>query len=487
MRAVRLASGMLLPALLSLTVSGCAGLWRGTARTFDVAPNGLARNDDTFRRVLTTGAYGEAFSRARAVKRGAPTDAVLRALYQGQTGYYAGDYAASALAFAEADRLVDARITRSLSRGAVSLLTNDLALPYLPSRTERLFMRYYAMMAYTRAGNAQGATVEARRLGHLLQALADDLQPDERTLHAVMRDASGAVFEWAGEDNDALVAYRNAALLRGASRDAVDSLRLQATHGDSATLVVLVESGFVAHRVDRGMLIGLDAGWMGDSRSSKGARESKRKRGDVDALVQGLDGWLGALPGGGVFVDDWSDGSAASAPRALRWGNLQASDWLRLAWPALRRSALPTDDLRVAVDSAAWRLDAPVGDVSMAVAADLRRARPGMLLRMVARASAKATLAEAIEDEHEWAGMLFGMVSAGIERADTRSWQLLPGTLRAVRLRVPAGEQSPVVQVGSGISQVNVRLGSLSLQPGRVGIVDARVWRDASGMVAQIP
>jgi len=486
-RVATLASGILLPALLSLTMSGCAGLWRGTARTFDVAPNGLARHDDAFRRVLTTGAYHEAFSRARTVKRGAPTDALLRALYQGQTGYYAGDYVASARAFADADRLIDARITRSLSRGAASLLTNDLALPYVPSRTERLFLRYYAMMAYTRAGNAQGAAVEARRLGHLLQALDDDLHPDERTLHAVIREATGAVFEWAGEENDALVAYRNAALLRGASRAAVDSMRLASTHGDSATLVVLVESGFVAHRVDRGMLIGLDADRAGGDPTSRGTRANRRGRGDVDDLVRGLDGWLNALPGGGVFADDWSDGSSAHAHRALRWGNLQATDWLRLAWPALRRTDLPTDDLRVAVDSTAWRLDAPAGDVSQSVAADLRRARPAMLLRMAARASAKAALAEAVEEEHEWAGILLGVVSAGIERADTRSWQLLPGTLRAMRVTVPAGEHAPVVQVGAGMSQLNVRLPSLSLSPGSVRVTDARVWRDASGMVAQTP
>ena len=85
-RAVHLASQLLLLGLMPLT--GCGGLWRGTARTFDVAPNGLARTDDTFRRVLTTGAYADALARAAHVKRGAPEDAVLRALYQGQIGYY---------------------------------------------------------------------------------------------------------------------------------------------------------------------------------------------------------------------------------------------------------------------------------------------------------------------------------------------------------------------------------------------------------------
>ncbi len=477
----------LLLGLMPLT--GCGGLWRGTARTFDVAPNGLARTDDTFRRVLTTGAYADAFARAAHVKRGAPEDAVLRALYQGQIGYYAGEYAASARAFAEADRLVERRVTKSLSRGAVSLLTNDLALPYLPSRTERLFLRYYAMMAYARAGEPEGAAVEARRLGHLLQDVADDVQPDERALHAVMRDATGAVFEWVGDENDALVAYRNAALLRGASASGIDSIRLHRPQGDSATVVVLVESGFVAHRVDRGIVVGLDGDWVsGPRHEGRGdARTTGGRTRDAGLLAQTLEAWLDTLPGAGIFSDDVIDGRTWQWNRPLRGGNLQASDWLRLAWPALRRTALPTNDVRVAMETTTHGFGSTYGDVSLAVAADLRRARPAMLLRMLARAAAKATLAETLEDENEWAGTLFGLVSAGIERADTRSWQLLPGTLRAVRLTVPSGTHQPVIQVGSGTAQVNLRLPAVTLTSGGLAVVDARVWRDASAMVAHAP
>jgi len=473
---------------LGLTpLTGCVGLWRGTARTFDLAPNGLTRTDDAFRRALTTGGYSDAFARAATVKRGAPPDALLRSLYRGLTGYYAGEYAASARAFGEGDRLAERRITKSVSRGAVAVLTNDLALPYLPSRTERLFLRYYAMLAYARAGDASAAAVEARRLGRLMQEEADDLRPEERALHAVLRDAAGAVFESVGEKNDALVSYRNAALLRGASRQCLDSIRLATPAGDSATLVVLVESGFVAHRVDRGFTVGVDDDVSRSGNEDDGSSPQNPATPSA-RMAHRIDEWMRALPGEGLFDAGVRDDAPWQWDRLLRSGSAQATQWLRLSWPALRRTSLPTAQLAVAIDSIDHLVSADAADVSLAVAADLRRARPAMLARMVARAAAKTALVGTLDDDTRWVGALVGLVGSGIERADTRSWQLLPGTLRAIRLTVPAGTHAPVLRVGNGLDQVLVRLPAVTVGgQNRLQVVDARIWRDASAMVARVP
>lgn len=249
-------------ALVVLTTSGCASLWRGTARSYRVAPSGLPWGEEVVRRALVMGSFDQALARTAPKGDGAPSDALLQALFRGQVAYYAGQWEESGRAFAEADRLTEQRYTKSATRGVLSLITNDHALAYAPPRTEQLFSRYYAMMGRVQAGDVSGAAVDARRLSALLEAAATDLDPAERATHAMLRDVAGAVFEAAGEWNDAGVAYRNVALLRGVPRDAVDSLTVARPLGDSATVVVVVESGFVAHYVARTMAIPLDDGMV---------------------------------------------------------------------------------------------------------------------------------------------------------------------------------------------------------------------------------
>lgn len=247
-------------ALVVLTTSGCASLWRGTARSYRVAPSGLPWGEDFVRRALVMGSFEQALARTAPKGDGAPSDPLLQALFRGQVAYYAGQYAESGRAFAEADRLTDQRYTKSATRGVLSLITNDHALAYAPPRTERLFSRYYAMMGRLQGGDVSGAAVDARRLSALLEESATDLDPAERATHAMLRDVAGAVFEAAGEWNDAGVSYRNAALLRGVPRAAVDSITVTRPLGDSATIVMVVESGFVAHYVARTMALPLDDG-----------------------------------------------------------------------------------------------------------------------------------------------------------------------------------------------------------------------------------
>jgi len=196
---------------------------------------------------------------------------LLGALFRGQVAYHAGRYAESVEAFAEAERLTEARVTKSVTRGLGSLLVSDHTLHYTPSRTERLFARHYALLARLASGDLPAATVEARRLSALLETFAPDLDASERATHAALRDVAGAVFEAAGEWNDAGVAYRNAALLRGVSRSLLDSLVVEAPAADSATLVLVVEEGFAAHYVARSVALPYD----GSPAPSRRARDRR--------------------------------------------------------------------------------------------------------------------------------------------------------------------------------------------------------------------
>jgi hypothetical protein len=548
--------------------TACVGTARGTARTLDVAENGLPRVDESLRRALVAGAFGDVLARSSSVKLGAPTDPLLRALYRGSAAYYAGNYAESGQALQLADRLAEDRYTQRVSKYAAAVIGNDLSLPYVPGRTERLFVHYYTMLGAFQAGDRETARASALRLGAALQFAAPDVQTNEREVHAVLREATGAVFEAVGDENDALVAYRNAALLRGADRREVDAITLRPRAGDSATVVVFVESGFVAHRVEQP----LSWGYVDDGSSSRRQRRAARatptdrmwRRTPNGALDEGEPELRVALPPRAVSGEDGRGFPIAAPPDLLphapptavpgvtpmdvpagpqdtaaprepppvtrasiadhlalqldaaperglfrsdrvvsgrdwwRWGDTGANRWLRIAWPVLARSPLSSaplrfrarrdDVLRSTVADAA--IDGPLADVSLAVAEDLRRARPAMIARATARIASRVAVSELAAEKSAWLGTAVSLLGAAVDRADTRSWQLLPGAVRMLRLTVPIARDSapawiaPTLEVGSDLAMVPVRLAPTRIAAGQIQVLAARVWRDASDLVA---
>jgi hypothetical protein len=510
-------------ALVMLMTSGCVSAWRGGTAALGVAPSGLPWGEESFRRSLAIEAYDQALARTAPRGAGGPSDPLLRALFRGQAAYYAGDWGASAAAFADADRLADQRITRSASRGVLSLVAGDPVLPYVPTRTERLFAHYYGMLGRLQVEDLEGAAVEARRLSQLLERAMDDLDPAERAAHAVLRDAAGAVFEAAGEWNDAGVAYRNAALLRGTPRAMVDQIVARRPAADSATLLFLVEQGFVAHYVERTLAIPLD-----DASAAAARRQGARAPGGIAATAPAAprpslaSRWLTALdglPDGGVFDDDEpgeaiarltsgqveaSVRQAGPAPRGVRQlGDPRPGGTrMEIRWPALVRTPLPSAPLRVRLDVALadtarspWTRDLPLvpgalaaATVSDAIGADARRLRGARLARLTARTAMRVAAVEAVRDQHgEVAGAMAGLLVSAVERADTRGWHTLPGGLAVVRVTVPAGHVQSLVLQGDDANARQRRWPALTPRPGTVHVLATRIWRDPEGHVAPPP
>ena len=95
-------------------------------------------------------------------------------------------------------------------------------------------------------------------------------------------------------------------------------------------------------------------------------------------------------------------------------------------------------------------------DLSAAVVEEFVERAPEVLAKALLRAVAKNVVAgeveEEVEEEDEALGELTGValnvLGALTERADTRSWNLLPGRLVLVRLRLPAGTHRLEVVTG---------------------------------------
>jgi hypothetical protein len=443
-----------------LLLGGCATL-RTTLSGYATGTNGIARPQQRLRDVLARGDF-------KAALGWHEDDELLRRLDVGIASYYAAQFERSAAVLDSAALLADDRITASLSKDALALMTSDLARPYQPRRTERLFIPYYAMLAYARLGQWEDAAVEARRLSSLLAHYADDRDDRERALHGTLHELAGAVFERAGEQGDAAVAYRAArALVPAFATDSARRWRM-AAGGDSGDVLVVVERGYVAHRVtetieldfemdDRDSLRVRDGGWgsAGEHRSASAT---------VSTVSTGRP-----LPVPSTFV-----------PARRRHVHDDDDEYhMTIAFPALRRSARPWGaTVRAGTEGDTLGVGGVAAHVDEASAADERRERGAIIARAAARAATKYALVKAVRDKKgEVAGTLANFGASLLERADVRSWHLLPSELTLVRLRLPAGSQRVILRIGEGSQARTVVVGTVQVRAGSVDVAPVRLWQ----------
>ncbi|MFI5257284.1 MAG: hypothetical protein ACHQRK_08485, partial [Gemmatimonadales bacterium] len=109
---------------------------------------------------------------------------------------------------------------------------------------------------------------------------------------------------------------------------------------------------------------------------------------------------------------------------------------------------------------------------------DSCRVRISLGARAAARATAKLAVTKAIEDRKgEVAGTLAEFGASLLERADVRSWHLLPQELTLMRIRLPAGPHEVRLRVGEGSAARTVEVGTITVRTGTLSIAPVRLWR----------
>lgn len=514
----RLPRASALALLLAACATGCAGLFAGAG-----AGGGLPDFERGLRGDLAEGRFGEAL-RALSDDSSGIGDDLLRLQFRGLAAHYAGQPEASSRALEAAAYMAEERYTRSLTNEALSLLTNDRIRPYRPGRIERLLIHHYGALNYLSAGDAEEAAVEARRLAQLLGRV-DDESPAwaetraGRSLRSVLHRVTGAVFGAAGEENDAGVARRLAERVAppgaGRARPAGETASADSpgaadttgtpSPGDGGQVVVVVERGFAPHRVERSVTAVLGVGHMRRlRREADEIRESERRtaallpaaasrgRRDTSAAVGVAEELLGRAPGSGggrVRLAGGSDDGSDGEDGGLRL--------LRLAWPELSPpvASLPVRGIRTA--GAAAPAAATEADLAGALAAEFRDGQVGRvartLLRAVSKQAAVDALADGAGDGDEGLGETLGtaasVFAAAVERADTRSWHLLPARISVLSLRLPPGEHRLWLELGSpgAGGERRVDLGPVTVMPDRPAVVAHRVWPRRSRVAGRGP
>ncbi|CAN5742326.1 hypothetical protein BH23GEM8_BH23GEM8_17400 [soil metagenome] len=457
-------------------------------------------SDAWLRHHLMLGEYGNALSFLDG-KRGVPGDRLWRALQRALVLHHAGDFRASNEAFHWAETEADLRYTRSAGRAAGSMVVNDNLLAYMPSASEMGMIPYYRMLNYLALDDLESAAVEARKANALI-ARQEGRGDSGCREDAMIRYLAGLVLSSAGDVNDALVALRHAELgFRGCAGDAglgapsaigVDLVRVARTLGisevaDSAAeryavtslpsaggeLLLLVEHGFVAYRVEEALHVPIyptDINGLGED--------------DEDGIMAAAARIMARLAGSGVERARWGS-TLDDHPISQLAHALEGAHVLRLAWPASRRS-VHGPEVRVWVNDSLVTVTR-VGDLSYLSESELDAQRLTMATRMVARGMARYLVSreaeKATEKKHgEVAGFVIGrltnLMANELERADTRSWSLLPDQVSMVRAHLPVGNHRVRLEVfGEGGELLEARdLGTLTVAAGDLVLRSERVW-----------
>lgn len=503
-------------ALVAAALAGCAGGARYPARP---APEALPANspllsstlgetDAWLRHYLMAGRADSALEMLQERSRVAPRDALLRHLQLGVVLHHAGKWEESNAAFQWAEEEAEHRFTRSLTRQAGMVLVNDAIAAYTPPPAEMAMIPYYRMLNYLALGGGEGTLVEARKANAYLERIRQGSK-EPCVGEGFVQYLTGLVYDGAGERRDALVSYRQAE--RGYDACARDAAAPPATLGielyraaraagvrevaesaaarykvagpalnggtDDAELVVLVEEGWVAHRGAADIHVPIPPDEVEALQSGDAARITQSTARVAAHL-------LSNLAEKSRWGSTWDE-------RFLLADALDGAHILKMAWAVPRLEACAPSALRLVLDGDTAGVPVAASDLSSAVTRRWDAQRPAMVARMVTRGVAKYLAAREAEKKGNKESEALGWLAARavnlagnvIERADTRSWSLLPDRISVARLTLPPGEHDVKIQVlaADGSVAQTLDLGRVTLAAGATRIVHRRVWGAENG------
>ncbi|MGC9983385.1 MAG: hypothetical protein ABSF35_07110 [Polyangia bacterium] len=143
-------------------------------------------------------------------------DQVVDLMDRGMVLHMMGRPAESNQRLEAAERRIDELFTAHVKDELEAIAWNDSAKSYAGEEFERIMVNIVMGLNYLSMGQPQEAMVEVRKVNHKLQLYADRLARHEIKNYTYKADAfahylAGLISESAGEANDALVSYRDAA------------------------------------------------------------------------------------------------------------------------------------------------------------------------------------------------------------------------------------------------------------------------------------
>jgi uncharacterized protein len=423
---------------------------------------------------------------------------VLYGMDRGMLLQLAGEYEQSNAVLEQAEQEVDRLYTRAVRSETLALMTNDNALPYEGEPFEQVMINVLKALNYARLNQWQDALVEARRIDHRLNVLSDRTK-DKGAYRddGFARYLSGILYESTGDINNAFISYRNAyetfesskgwsgtgvpAQLKADLLRTADALHLsqefaeyQRAFPDTpwqsiqvqqqlAQVIVISYNGRAPHKEDQFLDLPISLDALQLVLLNRGLSQSNRNQNPyraVDSALYGLNGRV-----------------------------------VRVALPRLvpQKTQIHVDNVNLIPEggTAVTLRTEPVQNVTALADKALSERMAGIIVKAVARAALKFSLAEGVtrgaqhaagKDAGPWVGLLVGLLTKAYavasEESDKRSWRTLPDEIHLARAWVAPGQYHEQERSSNGVNNAGMASPTghtFSLRAGETAVVIRRV------------
>lgn len=394
---------------------------------------------------VRAGRYQAALSGLEAARQGgkfAEKDRLLYYLDAGMLYHYAGAWDSSIARLHEAERAADELFTKSVSRGAASLLLNDNVLEYAGEDYEILYANLVKALDYLREEKYDDAFVEVRRANDKLQVLEQkygDMAARYQRADSADTASTGLTYE-AGKvrfNNDAFARYLS--MHSYAAGGKLDDARIDHTAlldaFRSQPEVYPFPAPDVRYNVAEGTLVSVVA--MAGLCPTKEALNLRiRTDKDLDLVQVLYDG------------PDSADVEYGHLP-----ARISEDYYFKFSIPVLKDRPSPVDKVRVLANGRTLGELQLIEDVSLVARETFEAKRTLIYIKTVGRAVVKGLATHKLKKKADTGGFAGWLKKAAIdvgsdliENADLRSAQYLPGRIYVGDFEVPPGRYDLVVQ-----------------------------------------
>ncbi len=415
-----------------------------------------SQQNHAVRGALVKGDYQQALNNV-------PTDSgdpLLEHMERGRLALLSHEYTTSHNAFLagyqEVQQLEDKAVisaSGTLSNiGALAL--NDNVTDYLPAEYELGYLHLYQSYNYLRQNNLEGALVEMRRANKVQErALANSksslVSAEEKMQQQGVRSNLGSVLSRYPDAGNALQAIQNGYLLfvsallyeaEGNLNSAyIDAKRALAVNPGNHQVIDAVRR--LANKLNDSQTLSELQKRYGNKGTARGNVVSEKGQVIVlveEGVVSAMQEWQVKLPA----FDSRGQGAIYS-----------------VALPYYPPTP-PVNSAKVMLGSSPLKLQ-PLNDVNLMAQQELTNNMPTILTRQLLRVVAKDQVRKEVAGDDALVNLLLNVANTLTEKADTRSWQSLPATVKSADAMLNVGGQR--ISIGEHYLDFDVKAGTTTL------------------------
>ena len=386
----------------------------------------------------------------------------------GLVAHYANHFAESSKTLRTAADIAEDRYTKSVSKELGSLVTSDKLRPYSATQYERLLSHYYSALNYVYLEQLDGALVECRRATALINYFKGEDEKYDFFGTGFLAHLSGMFFEAAGEWNDALISYKQAAEYY---KNASEKTGVKTPDDIGNALVRLTRRLGFTDEFER-------------YREQYGEPPSHPE--NTGELILFYES--GYVPSKGqaaltfpiLKTDDVEDEKFVPTlmkREGMAYDKVKLEYLLRVAIPKIDSHRPRFSGISVTVGENQGK-GVLVEDIESIAIETFNAQRPIILLRTLVRGVGKYLITRQANKKNEALGLLTNLAGVLTEQADTRSWQTLPNQIFMVRMPLPAGTHTLKLSFLDANGQVrgSQSVSDIEINPNRITFWNHRTY-----------